>query len=217
MLNFSFKKKSADKSQDLKKDQNTTVKVDLPIQNNEVEEDIFALAAKEEEERNIANVAVAEVPMPNLTPEIPAIADVKEVENKLPDQISQNPAPINATAKQEAAPEASEIQIPEQQPILEDKKIVEIEASKAEIDNNPKENELPAIKPVETNNSENISEEVSQNNQENEANIKAEEVARDNKKFIHPNEQDPTIWVPQLIEILNEMSKEEMPNSEDNK
>ncbi len=210
MLNFSFKKKSAnDKSQDLKNDQNTTVKVDLPIQNSKVEEDIFALAAKEEEERNIANVAVAEVPTPNLTPEIPAIADVKEVENKLPDQISQNPAPINATAKQEAAPE--------QQPILEDKKIVEIEASKAEIDANPKENELPAIKPVETNNSENISEEASQNNQENEANIKAEEVASDNKKFIHPNEQDPTIWVPQLIEILNEMSKEEMPNSEDNK
>jgi hypothetical protein len=203
MLNFSFKKKSTDNN-------SQEVKNDAPIQNSEVEEDIFALAAKEEEEKNIDNLVTPDALKSNSTPEIPAIADVKGVENKLPEQLLQRPLPINDVAKQVINTEAVGVTNPEQQPILEDKKIVEIESATIEINNNPQENELPAIKPVESNNLENISQEVVKNNQENEASIKAVELTPDNKKFTHPNEQDPAIWVPQLIEILSEMSKEEV-------
>jgi hypothetical protein len=214
MLNFSFRKKSNDnKLPDTKNDQNIAVKNAAPIQASKVEEDIFALAAKEEEERNLDNVVAADTVISNSALETPIQTDVKESENKLPEQLSQIPAPINSVAEQASAPEAINIQTPEQ-PILEDKKIVAIEAAKPEINTNLKEDESPVIKPAEDANSANIqanvSEEASiQNNQENEINIKAEEVTHDHKKFTHPNDQDPSIWVPQLIEILREMSKEE--------
>jgi hypothetical protein len=167
MFNFIFKKKS---NKDAKPVQNAAIENDKPDLVKKSEEDIFASAAKiEDNTESAGNLVIADTVLPS--------ESSIEVPSELPEQLPQKSEVIDSTIKQEtaplikqeAAPQVTEMEIPKSVAI-EDKEI--IEASKT--------NDIePEVKIV--------------NNED---------------RYTHPNNQDPSIWVPQLIEILREMAKE---------
>lgn len=158
--NFSFKKKLQDNKSDQTKNNQNFVTTEAKqtsdsVKNNQLEEDIFAEASKEDQEGQqlkIENVATNANLAPATEPKQETITPTISVEAPvLP------PPTIDIAANQ----------------------IVE-----------PSENSASVNR------------------------FDDQEAASHNHKPIHPNNHDPAIWLPQLIEVLKEIAKEEIATKE---
>ncbi len=204
MLNFGFKKKSDDdKSSQVNNDQ------DITATNSQIEEDIFALAAKEEEEKNADNLIAPPMSPVEVAPEIPT-KKTEEVVNQAIEQLPQNSELADLVIAKDPVLQVIIAEVAEN--VSDDQKVVEtskVENIQPEINIDIKADQSTAA--IAALNTENLA-----SNQEGQIIIKDNQEANtkitasnNQNKFTNPNNQNPEIWVPQLIEILKEMAKEE--------